>query len=260
MKTPSGSHILMLKAPYECFQAIEELGADAHPSGSVLVWPVSRESLDAGDFDLIANRPRGVSCVIILPSASDIPTIAPFLHRLPDASPNAVLPSGRLATPFGVRAALAAFPRSLPKAVTDYLWRHRVVDDQAARIEIQRVFQMAPRTATIGQLCREMYLSRRTLGRHFEARGLPVPSHWLQFARILNVLLRAQAERRAMFKIAIATGYPDGFTFSNQVKRLIGVRPSAARELVGFEWLVEAWLKREHENRDSISPDEDCFD
>jgi hypothetical protein len=32
---------------------------------------------------------------------------------------------------------------------------------------------------------------------------------------------------------------------SNQMKRLIGHRPSEVRELLGWEWLVEAWLKQE---------------
>jgi AraC-like DNA-binding protein len=117
-------------------------------------------------------------------------------------------------------------------------------------MEIQRIFHMAPTTTTVSALCRGMYLSRRTLGRHFEARGLPVPSHWLQFARLTHVLLRAQAERAALFRLALAAGYPDGFTFSNQVKRLTGVRPSEARSLIGYEWLVEAWLSQEKQLRD----------
>jgi transcriptional regulator GlxA family with amidase domain len=102
-----------------------------------------------------------------------------------------------------------------------------------------------------------MYLSRRTLGRHFETHRLPVPSHWLQFARLLHVLLRAQTNGVALFRLAIAAGYPDGFTFSNQVKRLTGLRPSDARNLIGYEWLVEAWLAREERRPDDSSKSAD---
>jgi hypothetical protein len=33
------------------------------------------------------------------------------------------------------------------------------------------------------------------------------------------------------------------------MKRLIGYRPSQVRELPGWEWLVEAWLKQEGATR-----------
>jgi hypothetical protein len=34
---------------------------------------------------------------------------------------------------------------------------------------------------------------------------------------------------------------------SNQMKRLIGYRPSDIRACLGWEWIVEAWLRREAE-------------
>jgi hypothetical protein len=32
---------------------------------------------------------------------------------------------------------------------------------------------------------------------------------------------------------------------SNQMKRMIGYRPTEVREHLGWEWIVEAWLRRE---------------
>jgi transcriptional regulator GlxA family with amidase domain len=90
-----------------------------------------------------------------------------------------------------------------------------------------------------------MYISRRTLGRHFALSGLPVPSHWLQFARLLHVSIQLQNETGAAFRIATRAGYPDGFTMSNQMKRMIGYRPTEVRNWLGWEWLLEAWLRRE---------------
>src|SRR6185503_2219759 len=98
--------------------------------------------------------------------------------------------------------------------VTEYLARHAVVTDRNVLAEIRRIFDLAPRTPTIALLCRHLYTSRRTLGRHFEACELPVPSHWLQFARLIHVILRAQAESTAIFRLATRAGYPDGFTLS----------------------------------------------
>jgi hypothetical protein len=50
-----------------------------------------------------------------------------------------------------------------------------------------------------------------------------------------------------IFKAAIQVGYPDGFTMSNQMKRLIGCRPSEVRENLGISWILEEWVTREVE-------------
>ena len=42
------------------------------------------------------------------------------------------------------------------------------------------------------------------------------------------------------------SGYPDGFTLSNQMKRLIGCRPTEVRTCLGREWILDAWLRREY--------------
>ena len=97
-------------------------------------------------------------------------------------------------------------------------------------------------------LSRSLYLSRRALGRRFLTRGLPVPSHWLHFVRILRTALRLQSTEDTLFTIACDLGYPDGFALSNQMRRLTGVRPTSARDCLGWEWLIESWLRQEAEN------------
>jgi hypothetical protein len=54
-----------------------------------------------------------------------------------------------------------------------------------------------------------------------------------------------QNSDESLFDVARAMRYPDGFTLSNQMERLLAVRPSFARERLGWEWVVEAWLLRE---------------
>jgi AraC-like DNA-binding protein len=78
-------------------------------------------------------------------------------------------------------------------------------------------------------------------------KGLPVPSHWLQIGRILRVAIQLQNSGASVFAIASEAGYPDGFSLSNQMQRLIGVRPSFVREYLGWEWLLESWLRHEAE-------------
>jgi transcriptional regulator GlxA family with amidase domain len=131
---------------------------------------------------------------------------------------------------------------------TGHLAREGVLRSQKIRGLVRRIFELAPMYPSITQLARKMCTSRRTLGRAFEAEKLPVPSHWLQFARLVYVSAVIQEKQQVpIFKAAIQVGYPDGFTMSNQMKRLIGCRPSEVRENLGLGWILEEWVKREVE-------------
>ncbi len=238
----------LVRPPYLSMEPIEAGWKTVEPPrGFAIVWELCEEGLARGELDWILNRPRGLGLVIVLPPAEQIAPVARCIPRLSGTFPRAVLPAGPLSKFPALERSLSLIPRNIPLAVTDYLARHSIVRDSDVLTEIRRVFDLAPRTPTIAQLCRQLYTSRRTLGRHFEAYELPVPSHWLQFARLLNVTLKAQAEPTAIFRLATRAGYPDGFTFSNQMRRLLGWRPSELRTLYGFEWILEEWLGRERE-------------
>ena len=57
-----------------------------------------------------------------------------------------------------------------------------------------------------------------------------------------------QDPKASLFSIGCELGYPDGFSFSNQLKRLTGLRPSLMRECFGWEWIVESWIHKEAES------------
>ncbi|MEM7416111.1 MAG: AraC family transcriptional regulator [Gemmatimonadota bacterium] len=131
--------------------------------------------------------------------------------------------------------------------MTDYLaWRGIVVERDTTQL-IRRIVELSADLRTVTALARGMYMSRRALGRRLMTRGLPVPSHWLQVARILRVAARLQNTDTSILSLAYQSGYPDGFSMSNQMHRLIGYRPSQMREYLGWEWIFEAWLRREAE-------------
>jgi AraC-like DNA-binding protein len=146
--------------------------------------------------------------------------------------PHSVLPHVEEIDPDELVPVLRRFPSQFDVQVTEYLiWRGIEVDG----------------------LARALYMSRRALGRRFMTRGLPVPSHWLHFGRILRGSIRLQDPHANLFSIGCDLGYPDGFAFSNQMKRLTGLRPSIMRECFGWEWIVESWLFREAESG-NLSP------
>jgi AraC-like DNA-binding protein len=213
--------------------------------GCAVVWQLSSEPDQMREFDLLRNKVPGLPLLILLPPPADIHRILDLVPLLRLLSPRLILPYGLLDTPERLRQVLALPPRGLPRVVTEYLVRRGIIRRRPAVRELQRIFELAPETGSITILSRRMYTSRRTLGRHFASTGLPVPSHCLHFARLLHVAVHLQSEDTPMFKVATRFGYPDGFTMSNQMKRLIGYRPTQVRELLGWEWLVEAWLERE---------------
>lgn len=196
----------------------------------------------------VAGRPGGLALVAILPPAARVAELHDrVLEVVEEARPVAILPHHPRKEVGELKQLLRREPDCLEGEFLDFLrWRGLNLDQETRRI-VSRTMELSGELRTLGALARGVYLSRRALGRRFQQRGLPVPSHWLQFCRLLRVLFRLQNTPRPLAQVARSLGYPDGFTLSNQMERLVGVRPSLVRERLGWEWFVEAWLRREWE-------------
>jgi AraC-like DNA-binding protein len=232
--------------PYESFVSPRQL--EYCPNrGVAAVWFVRDGATQQAERDWLADRPSGVELVVVLPPPAAIHSALPLLKDLGELRPRGILPNGPLSGPEPVRLVLSSSPRDLSQVVVAHLARGGVLRNHRIRTLVTKMFELAPTVPSISRLARKLYTSRRTLGRIFEAEGLPVPSHWLQFARLLHVSAIIQEKREMpIFRAAIHVGYPDGFTMSNQMKRLIGCRPSDVRENLGYEWIVEEWVRREY--------------
>lgn len=218
------------------------------PGGSV-VWFMRPVGAAWDELSWLRDRPRGLPFFVVLPEPEDIVALGPILRAVPALRPKGVLPMAARGTLSALRTLLAAPPRSLPVSVADYLGDAGLVEDDGTRHRIVTIFAKAPHTSSIEALARATAQSRRSLGRHFHDRGLPVPSHWLQFARLLHVAIQLQNTRASIHRVSGRFGYPDGFTLSNAMKRLTGYRPSFVREHLGWEWIVAAWLREEGRNQ-----------
>ena len=212
--------------------------------GSALIWRLGTGEL-ADDLRVARRRPAGVVLILILPPASSLTAETDLLHVIGRCRPTAIVPHHDDIDPGDMKSLIRRPPTDLPVEFTEYLaWRGLRVDRGTCDI-IRRTVRLARHLTTIASLSRTIYLSRRALGRRFVSRGLPVPSHWLQFCRILHAVLRLQNSSQSLHSVACGLGYPDGFALSNQMNRLIGVRPSTARRCLGWEWLIECWLQKE---------------
>jgi AraC-like DNA-binding protein len=239
----------VLRPPYRRCQPIDPgwLPSDPQP-GAAVVWFIRPAAQAYTELEWLSERPTSLPFFLVLPDPEDIPPLTPILRWVPELRPRGVLPSTALGTMEALRVLLAAPPRALAPAVTDLVAALGHVPDPEARARIEAIFARAAHTSSIEELSTALCQSRRTLGRFFAARDLPVPSHWLQFARILHVSIQLQNTRTNINRVSSRFGYPDGFTMSNSMKRLTGYRPSFVREHLGWEWIVAAWLRKEMGN------------
>lgn len=231
--------------------------------GFALIWNVRTGNWASGAL-LVRSRPPGVSLMVLLPPAAELQGRERHLHLVEQCRPHSVLPFMEELDPEELVAVLRRFPSEFPVEVTDYLtWRGVDIDMDTRRL-VRRTLELSAEIRTVAGLARAFYMSRRALGRRFLTRGLPVPSHWLHFARVLRACIRLQDPSANLYSVACDLGYPDGFALSNQMRRLTGLRPSLMRSCFGWEWIVETWLAFEAESgslsaamRQSLFPSEE---
>lgn len=257
--TPSAqpSTLSLFSHPYRSLSPViggkRQLRGEGRTPGSALVWQLSGGAHEQ-DAAVVRDRPGGLPLIVILPP-STAPVAEPALLSVIEAvRPSAVLPFHPSPDLDDLAAVLRRPPEDLAVEITDYLaWRGLPMDRETVHL-VRRIIALSADLRSITALCRSLYLSRRALGRRLVSRGLPVPSHWLHFARLLRVVIRLQNSDDSVVAIGYELGYTDAFSLSNQMMRLTGYRPSEARALLGWEWLLEAWLRKEADEG-SLAPD-----
>ena len=240
----------VLSHPYTSLHAVTngppEMRERGREPGTALVWLMDSLRYQAS-VDAVADRPGGMALLVVLPPGLEIAFDRDIRLAVERSRPHGILPFHPDPDPGDLTQALRRPPFDLASDVTDYLsWRGLGIDRETAHI-IRRIVDLSAELRSVSAMSRSLYLSRRAIGRRFMSRGLPVPSHWLQMARLLRVAVKLQTTEATVASLAIDHGYPDGFSVSNQMERLIGHRPSEIRERLGWEWILEAWLKREAE-------------
>ena len=212
--------------------------------GTGLVWQLGLGSWSQV-FEAVRRRPPGMALIVILPSSVDLDSAPEVLRVVEACRPHSILPFHREPHVEDLSELLSREPEDLSVEIMDYLrWRGIHVDIEVRQL-IRRTIDLSSELRSITALSRSLYLSRRALGRRFLTHGLPVPSHWLHFGRVLRAALKLQGSDMTLAEAASRFGYPDGFALSNQMHRLVGVRPSDARRYLGWDWLVEAWIHTE---------------
>lgn len=225
-----------------------DLRTQGRKPGSALVWQMELEANLGARSAILRGRPGGLALVVILPSETSGGSRPVCEFELHGLRPQGILPHHVSPDPGDLAQVLKRPPLDLAGEVTDYLrWRGIRADRDSVRL-VRRILDLSAELRSVSSVSRSMYISRRALGRRLTLQGLPVPSHWLQLGRVLRVAIKLQNSDATVASVAFDHGYPDGFSLSNQMERLVGHRPSEVRNQLGWEWIVEAWLRREAES------------
>lgn len=109
---------------------------------------------------------------------------------------------------------------------------------------VREIVRLAPEHAEVSSLLGRMGRAERTVRTWFHAAGIPGPGKWLAVAHAICAALRLQRDRSApLLTVAVESGYSDHSSLSRQSLRLFGVRPGRIRETLGWEWLLDRWLR-----------------
>lgn len=247
-RRPSPADRLQLCSPP--YREFHDIDGPAFPSrwqgrpGLALLWSMSAEP----DEELvlrIIRRPSSMALVAVLPPAEWV-VHRDLVYRIVERThPVAVLPFHEDPAPSDLCTLLSEPPESVPAAVLDHLvWRGLPMDAEVRRL-VYRTLELSAQLRSVQALSRGLYVSRRALGRRFFTADLPVPSKWLQFGRMLHACVRIQAEIATVHDIARDLGYADGFALSNQMQRVLALRPQVVRDHLGIGWIIDLWLTRE---------------
>ncbi len=249
MRFPIRNHrFLGFFPPYRTLEALTsptQIPEGPLPSrGFGLIWNLGAGDVVSG-LKAIRERPPGLALVILLPPSAAVQSQERLLDLIERSRPHSILPHMAEVETEEIAVVLRRFPSEFALEVADYLtWRGIDLDMETRRL-LRKTLDLSDHLRSVNGLARSLYMSRRALGRRFMTRGLPVPSHWLHFGRVLRASILLQEPTANLFGVSCELGYPDGFALSNQMKRLTGLRPSIMKECFGWEWIVESWLHRE---------------
>lgn len=194
-----------------------------------------------------------------IPSVRRSFTNAPVLLWIPGATTvGEMVHLARRVGKIGVRAVLTADepiqltlrpimtnPVRLEADVVEWLSLRGVNISPDISYLIQQIFRLAPEHRTLSDVLAPLHIPASSAGAKFSKKLLPPPSIWLHAAHALHAALRLQRDPNvSVLRVALEYGYSDHSALSRQMVRNFGLRPSQIRGTLGWEWLLDRWVRR----------------
>ena len=171
----SSSPLSVLAYPYRRLRPIEGDRANfknlLKRPGSALIWDFA-SSIRQEDHEFVKNRPGGAALILILPPAERLKPGSKVLRLIEAIHPNGILPHHEVPHVDDLAQVLRWPPSDLGADITEYLAWRGIRISRDTRHLVRRTVELSSNLRTITALSRGMYLSRRALGRRFEAEEI----------------------------------------------------------------------------------------
>jgi AraC-like DNA-binding protein len=203
-----------------------------------------------------ADEAPGRLAEVVVAARNRFPT-APAILRVPEVTVDTVRLAQR-AVRLRVRAVVSASkplgevlrpvltqPDDLGDDLAEWMaLRGRPLPPMVADV-VRHLVGQAHRFAQLTDLLARLGQPERTTRQRFQGSRLPPPSAWHQMARALHCAFRIQAQPDArLAMLALELGYSDPSGLTRHLTRTFGLTPRAVRGTLGWEWLVDRWLRR----------------
>lgn len=214
------------------------------PVGSFMALPVEQgfsPSLHASILALRRLLPA-VPLVLVLRGGThaDVALLARQVVRL---GVRAVLIEGERPRPSLVRQMLD--PSTLAGDILEWLELRRLAVPLDVKAHVAAIIDRGPEFHSLKALFASLGQSDRTIRDHFSRSGLPAAREWWQAASAVRVALRLQADPRlTVSRLAVELGRPHASPLTHQVVRALGFRPTEVRRMLGWEALLDRWVRR----------------
>lgn len=241
--------ILHLKPPYTPSATtvmVREVDSSKMVPGSVLAVHITTRSVDWMSCTETVNglRRQMPSVPIVLSLGPEINDGLYIASQAGRASVRAVV-AGNAPLGESLRRPLTSIS-SLGPDVVEWLSLFGLRLSPTVSFLISQIFTDAPQHTEVGSLLKGIGAAESSTRFRFRKKGLPAPSRWLQAARALHAALRIQLEpQKSILAHACALGYADHSALCHQMKRTFGTTPAAVRATLGWEWLLERWVRTE---------------
>jgi AraC-like DNA-binding protein len=240
--------LFQLSPPYEHYEAVPDIAA---------LTP--QDLPDAALLVVALDQPSHVwdEAPALIPQLRARFPATPVVVRVPRGTDEAELEWARRAGRLQVRAVVieGEVPRTrLRQVLTDVstfpeqveqwlpLRLPRLAPDVGRMIAT--IVRLAPRYAEVSVLLGTLGHAERTVRTWFRRAEVPGPGKWLAAAHAVRAALRLQGDSSPLLTVAVECGYSDHSSLSRQSLRLFGVRPGMIRRTLGWEWLMDRWLRR----------------
>ena len=135
-------------------------------------------------------------------------------------------------------------PSTLAQGVVDWLQLRSIRLNPNQADLIQSIFAAAPRHDDLTSLLDRHGIPQSSARFRLKKRGLPSPTRWFQLARAIHAALRLQARPdQSVASVARQLGFADHSAFAHLLRRSLHVTANQIRGTLGWEWLLEHWLR-----------------